>query len=147
MRLSIDTNLFIYAADPDSPYHEKATAFFSSLDSRPVGEVFICGLVLIEIYMQLRNPAVFRSPYSSQEAADFCHALKTNPAWSYIDYSDTIFDELMKWAATTERGFRNVIDARIALTLRHYRVTEFATANVKDFQEFGFQKLWNPVAG
>ena len=145
MRLSIDTNLFLYAADPDSPYHEKATTFFESLESRPTGEVFICGLVLIEIYMQLRNPAVFKSPYSSREAADFCKALRSNPAWSYVDYSESVFDDLMVWASTTTSGFRNIIDARLALTLRQHRVEEFATANEKDFLDFGFQKVWNPV--
>ena len=38
-----------------------------------------------------------------------------------------------------------VFDARLALTLRHHGVTAFATANEKDFQEFGFERLWNPL--
>jgi len=38
----------------------------------------------------------------------------------------------------TKAGFRQIIDARIALTLRHYGVTRFATANVKNFKNFGF---------
>ena len=38
-----------------------------------------------------------------------------------------------------------MIDARLALTLRHHGVTEFATANLKDFEGFGFAKVWNPL--
>lgn len=53
--------------------------------------------------------------------------------------------KLWKWAETTRRGFRNIIDARIAFTLRHHGVTHFATANVKDFQGLGFEKVWNPL--
>ena len=37
------------------------------------------------------------------------------------------------------------IDTRIALTLRHHRVTHFARANVDDFQGFGFRQMWNPL--
>ncbi|MFM8358316.1 MAG: hypothetical protein ACKOET_07130 [Verrucomicrobiota bacterium] len=29
--------------------------------------------------------------------------------------------------------------------LRHDGVTEFATANVKDFEGFGFERVWNPL--
>jgi predicted nucleic acid-binding protein len=37
------------------------------------------------------------------------------------------------------------VDARLALTLRHHGVTEFATSNVKDFEGFGFNRVWNPL--
>ena len=39
-----------------------------------------------------------------------------------------------------------IIDARLALTLRHHGVTAFATANAKHFRGFGFAKVWNPLA-
>jgi predicted nucleic acid-binding protein len=38
-----------------------------------------------------------------------------------------------------------VVCARLALTLRHHGVTEFATANPRDFQGFGFTRVWNPL--
>jgi hypothetical protein len=31
------------------------------------------------------------------------------------------------------------------LTLRQCGVTHFATANVKDFEGWGFEKVWNPL--
>ncbi len=43
-------------------------------------------------------------------------------------------------------GRRRVYDARLALALRRQGITEFATANVKDFTGFGFDRVWNPVA-
>jgi hypothetical protein len=30
--------------------------------------------------------------------------------------------------------------------LLHHGVTEFATANVKDFAKVGFKRVWNPLA-
>ena len=38
-----------------------------------------------------------------------------------------------------------VFDARLALTLRHHGVTEFATRNDSHFTGFGFTRLWNPL--
>jgi hypothetical protein len=37
-----------------------------------------------------------------------------------------------------------VFDGSLALTLRHYGATEFATANIKDFQNFGSERVWTP---
>ncbi len=35
---------------------------------------------------------------------------------------------------------------RTALALQAFGVTEFATANIKDFEGLGFAKVWNPIA-
>jgi len=48
-------------------------------------------------------------------------------------------------AAEPNIGRRIVFDARLALTLRHHGVTEFATRNDSHFTGFGFTRLWNPL--
>lgn len=101
--------------------------------------------VLVKLYMQLRNPALFVKPYSAREAAAFCQALRRNPAWRCVDYDPLVSRKLRAWAATTRAGFRQIIDARLAFTLRHHGVTAFATANVRHFAGFGFARLWNPL--
>jgi len=143
--LSADTNLFLHAADPDSSSHSAARAFFEEIASS--GEEFvICELVLVELYMLLRNPALLVKPYSARESAGYCRALKQNPAWRSIDYDPAVASKLWAWAASTKAGYRQIIDARLALTLRHHGVTAFATANTKHFKEFGFAKIWNPLS-
>jgi uncharacterized protein len=142
--MTADTNLFIHSADPDSPNHVKARKFFTGLEF--TGEEFVvCELVLVELYMQLRNGAIFVKPYTAKEAADYCQALKSNPLWRCIDYDPKVSAGLWKWAAETKAGFRQIIDARLALTLRHHGVTQLATVNLKDFKSFGFEKVWNPL--
>jgi uncharacterized protein len=54
-------------------------------------------------------------------------------------------EAVWEFAQQPDFAFRRIIDARLALTLRHHGVDEFATANVKDFQGFGFRSVWNPV--
>jgi toxin-antitoxin system PIN domain toxin len=140
---SADTNLFLYAANPDSPYQGKARGFFDSMAGEANFDV--CELVLVEVYMQLRNPHVMRKPLTSHEAAKFCLALKAHPVWQHIDYSREVSEAVWAWAAKTDSGFRQMIDARLAFTLLHHGVVDFATANTKDFGDFAFRKLWNPL--
>ena len=144
MILAADTNLFLYAANPGSPHHEAARRFFEE-EAAEKQRFLLCGLVLVEIYMQLRNPAVFKKPRTAREATAFCDALRTNPAWEFGDYEPEVAKPLWNWAANTTSSFRHIIDARLALTLRHHGVTHFATANVKDFEGFGFERVWSPL--
>jgi len=144
--LTADTNLLIHAADPDSPHHESARGFFATVNQGRE-EFVLCELALVELYMQMRNPAVFTKPYTAKESAGYCLALKQNPSWRCVDYDPLISQQLWAWAVQTKAGFRQIIDARLAFTLIHHGVTRFATANVKHFKGFGFAEVWNPVSG
>ena len=143
--ISADTNIFVHAADPDSPLHARARSFFEALEHSDE-EFVLCELVLVELYMLLRNPAVFERPYTASESAGYCLALKQNPSWRCIDYDPEVSKILWKYASTTKSGYRHVIDARLAFSLRHHGVDRFATVNQKDFQGFGFKEVWNPLA-
>jgi uncharacterized protein len=89
MILSDDTNLFLYAANPDSPHHAAAQRFFEE-EASDQQRFLLCGLVLVEIYMQLRNPALFKKPKTAKEAAVFCDALRSNPAWEFGEYEPEV---------------------------------------------------------
>lgn len=41
---------------------------------------------------------------------------------------------------------RRIYALRTDLCLQAFGVTDFATANVKDFEDTGFAKVWNPMA-
>jgi toxin-antitoxin system PIN domain toxin len=142
--LTADTNLFIHATDPDSVFHDSAKRFFHWVSSEADNFV-VCELVLVEIFILLRNPAVFKKPYTAKEAAGYCRALKSNPEWRCIDYDAAVSAKLWEHASKSKAGYRHIIDARLALTLRHHGVNEFATVNTKHFEDFGFQKVWNPL--
>ena len=143
--LTADTNIFIQAADPHSVSHEQAIHFIESVAASN-DEFIICELVLVELYMQLRNPAIFKKEaYTPSQASQYCAQLRENPIWRHVDYDPLVSSKLWKWASVTTSGFREIIDARLAFTLRHHGVTRFATANVKHFQGFGFTEVWNPL--
>ena len=59
--------------------------------------------------------------------------------------SRPLHDTLWEKARAQDFAFRRLYDARSALTLTAHGVTDFATVNVKDFEGFGFTRVWNPL--
>lgn len=144
LNLAVDTNILIYAEHANSPECVKAREFLQEHSENQ--DFVLCELNLIELYMALRNPAIFPKPLSAAKAHDYCSILRSNHRWQIIDYVPEVAIPLWDWTRTTKSGFRRIIDARIAFTLLHHGVSEFTTANVKDFKEFGFSRVWNPLA-
>lgn len=141
--LSIDTNILLYAQNQDSPENGAAVAFLDECSSR--NDVAICELVLVELYQLLRNPAVVERPLTAAEAVETCRAFRSNPRWALVENAP-IMNKVWEIAAQTATARRKVFDARIAFTLRHHGVRELATRNVKDFNQFGFDRVWDPLA-
>ena len=141
--ISFDTNLVVYAANTAAPEQVAAADFLSSLAERQ--DVVICELMLVEVYLKLRNPAIIRRPLEAAGAAAHCQAFRKNPNWHLVEAAPAM-DEVWHQAASRQFAVRRIIDARLALTLRHHGVTEFATTNQKDFTGFGFARVWNPLS-
>jgi toxin-antitoxin system PIN domain toxin len=145
--LSIDTNILLYAYAKDSPEHEAARSFVRESGGRD--DVVISEWVLVELYNLLRNPAVFEAPLSAPRAAAVVQSYRRHPRWGLVAFPNgptSLHDEL--WASAAGRSFprRRIFDARMALCLRECGVSAFATSNVEDFRDFGFDRVWNPLS-
>lgn len=143
---SCDTNVLFAALEATRPGHRKARAFLES--HRDNREFALCELVLVELYLLARNPVICRKALGAPEAVAMIRQLSANPAWRLVDYpgpEHALSERLWRLAASPDFARRRIIDARLALTLRHHGVTEFATSNVRDFEGFGFQRVWDPL--
>ena len=140
--LSFDTNVAVHALNPSSSSHEPCLRFVSSLAGR--SDVAICELMLVELYLKLRNERIFPKPLSGEQAVAVCQQYRANRTWRLID-SAPVMDEVWMRARAAQFAFRRIIDLRLALTLRHHGVTSFATTNARDFRDAGFEELLNPV--
>ena len=140
--ISFDTNLLVYAANLDAPECPAARQFLEKMAARE--DVVVCELMLVEAYLKLRNAHIMTHPFNASEAAAFCQTFRTHPRWMLVE-SAPVMNALWRQCAHKNFAIRRIIDARLALTLRHYGVTEFATANGKDFGDFGFTRVWNPL--
>lgn len=144
--LSIDANLLLYAYSEAAPEHDRALAFITAQSADE--NVALSEFVLAEFYLLLRNPAVLKKPLSAPDAVKVIQSYRQHPRWKVLGFPPTsreIHTDLWRQAATPGIARRRIYDTRTALCLRAFGVSEFATANVKDFEEFGFQKVWNPA--
>jgi toxin-antitoxin system PIN domain toxin len=145
--ISFDTNLLLYSLNKDCPEHEDSREFFSSLPTAP-SSVVVCELVLIELYVLLRNSSVVKNPLGPEDAVSIVQTFRQHPGWTLCDYpggNSTIMEDLWRMAAQPNIGRRVIFDSRLALTLRYHGVTDFATCNESHFGGFGFNRVWNPL--
>jgi toxin-antitoxin system PIN domain toxin len=140
--IGIDTNILAYARIEAAPLHGRAVEFLEGLVASQ--EVVISELVLMELYLLLRNEKVLSPPLSASEAVNECQVLRAHPRWQLVDSADVMKEV---WPIAEKEGFarRRIFDVRLAKTLQAHGVTEFATANTKDFEGLGFQRVWNPL--
>jgi uncharacterized protein len=144
--ISLDANLLLYAFNEDSPKHEAAFRFLGRLAQD--ADVGISEFILAEFYTLLRNPAVLVAPLSPADAVRVVEHYRRHSKWALLGFApDTVGLHTELWALARRSDFsrRRIYDARTALTLRRQGVTDFATANVKDFKGFGFRRVWNPL--
>lgn len=142
LALSIDTNIFVYALNKDSDVHEQARSFLRQASIR--SDVVISELVLVELYLLIRNPTVFPHPYDAPGAAAACQSFRTNPSWQIVECRP-----VMKrvWHHASRPGFprRRIIDLRLAYTLHAAGVDTFATRNVSDFTDLELFHVFDPL--
>ena len=143
---SCDTNILFPACDASSSQHAAARGFLDTCRDRQ--DFCLCEQALLELYCLLRNPTVCRNPLSGSEAVNMIQAFRSNPAWRVLDVvlDSEIMQNVWRHASDDTFAYRRVFDARLAETLRHHGVTDFATCNQKDFTGFGFDRVWNPIA-
>ena len=139
---SFDTNLAVYALNPKMPQHERARPFLESL--KDDSGVAVCELMLVELFLKLCNHRIFPKALYPKQARDVCFQFRSNQKWMLIENAE-IMDQVWDYPLAKEFAFRKIVDIRLGLTLKSHGVTQFATANVKDFQGLGFEKVWNPL--
>jgi predicted nucleic acid-binding protein len=144
--IAVDTNVLLPALESTNPQHGAASAFLGSLQGRD--DVALSEFTLLELYILLRKPAVLGRPLSASAAAGVCETFRTHPRWQVLGFprdSRAFHDRL--WPRLRQSSFarRRAYDWRAALSLVQQGVTEFATVNVKDFEGFGFARVWNPL--
>lgn len=145
-RLAFDTNVLFYAVNTDSPFHGAANRFLGSIHTDE--GVVLSELVLIELYRLLRNPVINERPLAAGAAAEVIETYRRHPHWLLVALpldQRRLHDRLWQVAARRQFPSRRIYDARLGLSLVQQGVSELATANVKDFQDLGFRKVWNPL--
>lgn len=139
--ISFDTNLLFPAIEPSHRDHVAARSFVEGLE----GAVALSELVLMELYVLVRNPVVCRRPLGPGDAVALVERLRTGTRWRLLDAPEGLMAEVWKRAADPGFGRRRIFDSRLAVSLVRQGVRRFATRNVADFRGFGFEEVLDPL--
>ncbi len=103
-------------------------------------------LVLMELYVLLRNPGVISRPLGAGAAVAVVERLRAHPWWQIVDHDPAVMEEVWRLAGAPGFARSRVFDARLGLGLVRRGVTHFATRNGKHFRGVGFQEVFDPLA-
>jgi toxin-antitoxin system PIN domain toxin len=141
---SLDANILIYASNADAPKHRKARDLVETLLDNP-DDWIIADQVLIETYRALRNPAVLQYPLGADEAWALVHFYREEAGCRRCCYELGMWPQLEEHLKSRRFDARRTFEAVLATTLIANAVDSFHTRNTKNFQEYGFSHLINPI--
>lgn len=142
MSVAFDANVLLYAADPGSPFHDRAREV---LDDHVGGGrlVYMFWPVLMAFVRISTNPALFKHPLSFAQAAAGVSALLERPNVRSPGENDDFWRELLRTGGEVPLRGNLVTDAHIVALMRAYGVESIVTRD-RDFRKFDGVKLIEP---
>lgn len=138
----VDTNILVYAADADSPFHAKARSWLNDQRAR-VDAWYISWSIVYEFLRVTTHPRVMRRPWSALKAWSFISTLLASPGLDllvpterHFAVAEQILNELPLLSGNRFH------DAHIAILMREHGVRQIVTHDV-DFHRFSFLDVVN----
>ena len=140
----VDTNILVYAADRDSPYHGACRTKLEEWRRR-LSPWYVTWEILYEFLRVITHPRVFRKPCGPDRAWSFFEALLASPAIGILvpgERHAEIAAEVMR-AANFLRG-NLLFDAQTAVLMKEHGIRKIHTRNT-DFHRFPFLEAVDPT--
>jgi toxin-antitoxin system PIN domain toxin len=142
--LAVDTNVLVYAADADSPFHEPCRAFIERQRARP-DAWYTTWPIVYEFLRVTTHPRVMRRPWKAEAAWGFVAALLASPGLGMLVETERhaqVARELI--AELPELAGNLVHDAHTAILMREHGIARICTRDT-DFARFPFLQMIDPV--
>ncbi len=142
----VDTNILLYAVNPDSPDHPVAREVLEGWrsEARPW---FLTWGIAYEFLRVSTHHRVFPRPLRLREAREWLDLLLATPAVSMLSETDRHRRVLEELSELHPRSAGNVLhDLHTAALMREHGVSEIRTADT-DFHQFAFLRVVNPLVG
>ncbi|MGD9965874.1 MAG: TA system VapC family ribonuclease toxin [Hyphomonadaceae bacterium] len=140
----VDTNVLIYAADADSPFHKPCRDWIEHQRARP-DAWYTTWPIVYEFLRVMTHPRVMRRPCSAGDAWAFVSALFASPSLSVLvagarhaDVATDVFGELPHIAGNL------LHDAHTAILMREHGIRRICTRDT-DFNQFRFLEVIDPL--
>ena len=140
----VDTNVLVYAADADSPFHTAARSWLERQRRRPEAW-YTSWPVLYEFLRVTTHPRVMRRPCSVQQSWEFVSNLLDSPGLSVLiptsrhaEVAGQVFAELPHLAGNL------LHDSHTAILMREHGIRRICTRDT-DFHRFPFVEVIDPL--
>ena len=142
--LVVDTNILVYAADADSPYHAACRQWLELRRARP-DAWYTTWSILYEFLRVTTHARVMRRPWTAPGAWKFVLSLLDSPGLGVLvattRHADVAADVI---AEMPELAGNLVHDAHTAILMREHGVRQICTRDA-DFHRFRFLEVVDPL--
>lgn len=142
--LVVDTNILVYAADSDSPFHAQCLRWLQQQRTRP-DAWFTTWSILYEFLRVTTHPRVMRRPWSTPQSWSFISALLASPGLSVLvatlrhkEVAQAMISEMPLLAGNL------VHDAHTVILMREHGIRRIGTHDA-DFHRFPFVEVVDPT--
>ena len=141
----VDTNVLVYAADADSPFHAACRAWLERQRGR-ADAWYTTWPIVYEFLRVTTHPRVMRQPWSAPAAWDFVKALLASPGLGLLTATERHADVAERVIAELPQLAGNLFhDAHTAILMREHGLRRVATRDT-DFHRFPFLEVVDPLA-
>jgi len=141
----VDTNVLVYAADADSPFHVACRDWLERQRGR-ADAWYTTWAILYEFLRVTTHPRVMRQPWSAPAAWGFVKALLASPGLGLLTATERHADVAERVIAELPQLAGNLFhDAHTAILMREHGLRRVATRDT-DFHRFPFLEVVDPLA-
>ena len=143
--LVVDTNVLVYAADADSPFHDASRTWLEA-QRRRADAWFTTWPILYEFLRVTTHPRVMRHPWSAASAWRFVEALVASPGLGLLTATPRHAEVARQVIVELPHLAGNLLhDAHTAILMREHGIRRIVTRDT-DFHRFPFLEPIDPIA-
>jgi len=141
----VDTNILVYAADEDSPFHHRCRELMEEW-RRQTSPWNVTWGILYEFLRVITHPRVFRKPWSIIKAWDYIEAILSSSSLGILIAGERHADVAAEVIESMPSLSGNLLhDAQTAILMRESGIRRIYTRDT-DFHRFPFLEPVDPVA-
>lgn len=142
--LVVDTNVLVYAADADSPFHGACRRWLEQQRGRAEAW-YITWAIAYEFLRVTTHPRVMRRPWSVSAAWKFITAVLASPGLTVLVPTQRHAEVASQVIAELPHLAGNLLhDAHTAILMREHGIRRICTRDT-DFHRFPFVEVIDPV--
>ncbi len=141
----VDTNILVYAADEDSPFHARCFEVLEEWRSQASAWYSTWGIVY-EFLRVTTHPRIFRKPWSASRAWNFIEAVLASPSLGILIPTERhaeVIADVMKEIPHLSGNL--MYELQTAVLMREHGIKRIYTRDT-DFHRFHFLEPIDPVA-